>query len=154
MLIQVLLTIALLVVMGLVGLVATGGLPGANAEQNKMAGDAAAKIAPFAGIIGIVGLVLGLWGLISFLTAIGFWFSYPVNGILFIAGVAVLVGLGLIMAYPLISQALSGSAEGQKAAAQALETVKPFQRPLAMGAIGLGVLMLVRYILSLAGIYL
>lgn len=152
MLVTIILNIAFLLVIGLLGLMATGGLPGANAAQNAQANEAAAKIAPFAGIIGIVSLLWGIWGLIGVLGMLGVLFATPVWAIVWIVSVVVLIGLGLILAYPLLAQALAGSGGGKDALEKSLAAVKPYQRPLALAAVALAVLYLLLYILAKIGI--
>ncbi len=151
---NVILNIAFLLVIGLLGLVGTGGLPGGNKDANEAAEQVAAKIAPFAGIIGVVALVWGIWGLIGVLGALGVLFAAPVWAILAIVGVAVLIGLGLILAYPLLAQALSGSGSGKEALEKSLATVKPLQRPLSLAAVALAGLILLMFILRQVGIYI
>ena len=48
------LNLAFLLVLGLLGLMGTGGLPGGNKDANAAVENVAAKLAPFAGIIGVV----------------------------------------------------------------------------------------------------
>ncbi len=146
------LNLAFLLVIGLLGLMATGGLPGANKDQNAAAGEAAAKIAPFAGIIGIIALLWGVWGLIGFLMALGTWFSAPVWGLVGLVVIVVLIGLGLILAYPLLAQALAGSGGGKDALDRSLAAVKPYQRPLALAAVAVALLYLLLFILAQIGV--
>lgn len=151
--VMAILNIAFLLVIGLLGLMASGGLPGGNAQLRESAGRAAAQIAPFAGIIGIVSLAWGLWGLISFVSNMGLLFRFaPLAAIIGLITIIVLIGLGLILAYPLLAQALAGSGGGKDALDRSLASVKPFQRPLALAAIILAVVNLVLLILASANV--
>ncbi len=148
------LNLAFLLVLGLLGLMGTGGLPGGNKDANAAAENVAAKLAPFAGIIGVVALVWGIIALIDIVTSLGILLEFmPIYAIVGLVGVAVLIGLGLILAYPLIAKALGG-AGGQESLDKALAAVKPYQRPLSLAAIGLAVLYLLLYILARVGVVL
>jgi preprotein translocase subunit SecG len=146
------LNIAFLLVIGLLGLMGSGGLPGANKDANAAAENVAAKLAPFAGIIGVVSLVWGIWGLIGVFSLLDLIAYTPVWVIISIVAVVVLIGLGLILAYPLLAQALAGSGGGKDALEKSLAAVKPLQRPLSLAAVGLAVLYLLLYILARMGI--
>lgn len=150
---ELILSVALLLVMGLLGLMATGGLPGGSKQAQDAAAEAAAKIAPFAGIIGIVGLVIGVWAFINWITALGLFGYLPVTMIIATLAWVVLIGLGLILAYPLIAKAMAGSG-GQESLDKALAAVKPYQRPLSLAAVALAVLYLLIYILARVGVAL
>ena len=144
------LNIAFLLVIGLLGLMGSGGLPGANKDANAAAENVAAKLAPFAGIIGVVSLVWGIWGLIGVFSLLDLIAYTPVwvDIVQTVGG----FGLGLILAYPLLAQALAGSGGGKDALEKSLAAVKPLQRPLSLAAVGLAVLYLLLYILARMGI--
>ena len=148
------LNLIFLLAIGLLGLMSTGGLPGGNRDANAAAERAAAGLAPFAGILGIIALVWGVVGLLNFITSLGGWFSAPVWGLLGLAVIVILIGLGLILSYPLLAQALAGSGGGKDALDRSLAAVKPYQRPLSIGAVAVAVLYLVVFILARAGVYL
>lgn len=145
--IQLIFDVVLLAAMGLLGLTATGGLPGAPASAQAAAKDAAARLAPFAGIIGIVGLVIGLWALINWFSLISLAGYVPVFFVIFTICWIVLIGLGLILAYPLIAKQLAGGG-GQEALDRSLAAVKPYQRPLSFAAVALAVVLLVLAIIG------
>lgn len=149
------LNLAFLLVLGLLGLMGTGGLPGGNKDANQAAEQVAAKLAPFAGIIGVVSLVWGIFSLINLLSVLGPLLSFqPIWAIIWLVAVVVLIGLGLILSYPLLAKALAGAGGGQASLDKALATVKPYQRPLSLAAIGIAALYLLLYILAQVGVVL
>ncbi|MCC6920390.1 MAG: hypothetical protein IT548_14425 [Alphaproteobacteria bacterium] len=147
------LSVLLLLAMGILGLSATGGLPGASKGAQDATKDVAATLAPYAAIIGIAGLVVGILGFIDWLSIIGMVSYFPITFLIVTASVFVLIGLGLILAYPLIAKALAGSG-GQDALDRSLATVKPLQRPLSLAAIAIAILYLVLNVLGRAGVIL
>ena len=76
----------------------------------------------------------------------------PVFVILSLLAALVLIGLGLILAYPLLAQALAGSGGGKDALEKSLATVKPYQRPLSLAAVALAGLYVVSFVLGELGI--
>jgi hypothetical protein len=98
------------------------------------------SIAPYAGWIGLVAVLFGLWTVIDFL-AFHYWllrdfFVYWLTG--FLSGL-VLIGLGFLLSYPVLSQRLSRqSLEAAKRVDEVRAKVAPFQSLMAIAAIILG----------------
>jgi hypothetical protein len=98
------------------------------------------SIAPYAGWIGLVGVLFGLWIMIDFL-AFQYWllryvFVYWLTG--FLSGL-VLVGLGFLLSYPVLSQRLSRqSVEAAKRVDEVRAKIAPFQSLMAIASIILG----------------
>lgn len=151
MLLSFILSVLLLLAMGILGLSATGGLPGASKGAQDATKEVAATLAPYAAFIGMAGLIIGILAFVYWLQLLGAIGHVPVFFLLSTAAVVVLVGLGLILAYPLIAKVLGGSG-GQEALDRALAAVKPYQRPLSLAAIIVAVLYLAVYILGEIGV--
>jgi hypothetical protein len=98
------------------------------------------SITPYAGWIGLVAALFGLWMAIDFL-AFEHWllrnfFVYWLTG--FLSGL-VLVGLGFLLSYPVLSQRLTQqSAEAAKRVDEVRAKIAPFQSVMAIAAIILG----------------
>ena len=132
------LNLAFLLVLGLLGLMGTGGLPGGNKDANAAAENVAAKLAPFAGIIGVVALVWGIIALIDIVTSLGILLEFmPIYAIVGLVGVAVLIGLGLIGSS--LSHAIrrAGLADSIAGHAQSARTLKQLLHALFLGRIGI-----------------
>jgi hypothetical protein len=147
------LSVLLLLAMGILGLSATGGLPGASKGAQDATKDVAATLAPYSAIIGMVGLIVGVLAFFDWLRIIGLAGYIPVTFIVVTATVVVLIGLGLILAYPLIAKMLAGGG-GQEALDRSLAAVKPYQRPLSLAAVAIAILYLVLYVLGRSGVAL
>jgi hypothetical protein len=98
------------------------------------------KLTPFGGFIGIGLLVLGIWGLITFLPHVGTVMSAaPLTGIVALGAMVICVGLGFLLGFGLISQyVLSGSEEAKKKGEDLRAKLTTFQIPMGLASIVLG----------------
>jgi hypothetical protein len=111
------------------------------ASRNPDAQGVVDSIAPYAGWIGLVAVLFGLWLIIDFLAfeylLLRYYFVWWLTG--FLSGL-VLIGVGFLLSYPVLSQRLSSkSAEAAKRIDEVRLKVAPFQSLLAIAAIILGV---------------
>lgn len=98
------------------------------------------SIHSYAPWIGLFAVLLGLWVLIQMI-GFEYWllrFHFLVWLTGFLSGV-VLVGLGFLLGYPVVSQRLSQSAETAKRVEDVRAKVAPFQSLIAIVSIVLGV---------------
>ena len=109
------------------------------------------KVAPFLGWIGVVAILIGFWDLIFFIRNLGYLGTSTRNTVIIVFYLAIAVvqlALGFIMAYSLISKyLLSKNPEAQAKGEATLAKLMPFQGRLGIGAIALGILYLILYII-------
>lgn len=119
------------------GLIAASGFIVAKKPNAKELLD---KLAPFQGIIGVAMVAMGVWGLITVLTNISALTQVPVLMIQVLAMLAVMLAVGFLLAFALLSQWFLSKDETAKAKGEALRAkLVTFQVPLGFAAAGLGV---------------
>ena len=132
-----------IVLLVLVGLLAAAGM---IAAKKPDAGAAIGKLVPFQGIIGVIALAWGVWSLIDLLSSgigIGDMMAVvPIMTLLLLAGIALLIILGLLFGWSLIGKFAGGGA----GPAQKLAGI---QGPLGVLAIADAALVLVFYLFNI-----
>ena len=102
------------------------------------------KIAPYQGIIGIVGVLWGVWNIIGCIRFVSLLQLLPVLWILWLVAAVLMVGLGFILGYGLISKvALSKNEQAAASGAALLQKLMPLQGKMGLLAIIVGVALIV-----------
>ena len=126
-------------------MIAAGVLAAASliAAKKPNAKEAIDKLVPFQGIIGIISLLWGVWSLIGVIRIIDAFSVVPIRWLLALAAALVMIILGFVLGYALISKYTMKTPEAQaKGEAMRLKMVK-FQVPLGIASIALGLWVLI-----------
>ncbi len=107
-----------------------------------------AKIEPYQGWIGMIFCFWGIWGIISSILNIGWLTSHPIWWVTLLAGSIVEAVLGFMLGYGLINKyVLSKNEEAQAKGEELRAKLAPLQGKLGLIGIGVGIWMIVAYIL-------
>lgn len=130
-------------------LVLTGVLATASMIVAKRPDAATAlnKLLPFQGIIGILALIWGVWSLIEAITGgvLGFFSIIPVTIILTLAACVLMILLGFLFGWGLISK-FTGGGQGNAVAAK----LAGIQGPLGIATIIVAILLVILVVFGIA----
>jgi hypothetical protein len=100
------------------------------------------KIAPYQGWIGAVSCLWGVWGIISAILSLGWIAHIPIYWATYLADALLQFSLGLILGIGVLKTFIKAPA-AQAKMDQTLAKLSPKQGMLGVGAIGLGIWMII-----------
>lgn len=124
-------------------------IPSLILSKKPEAKDILAKVQPFQGWIGIIAGLLGTYGLLRALWHIQAIKYVPLYWFTWVASCVLLIILGFLLGYALIStHLLSKNEEATEKGQQVLAKITPYQEKLGLVAIALGLFMIVLDIIN------
>jgi hypothetical protein len=125
-------------------LVVLGALaaPSLVIARRPEAKDLIAKIAPYQGWIGAVSALGGAWGIIQSILNLGWLSHWPVWWATYAASEFLQFALGLLLGVNVLKSFIKNAQANEKMD-QTIAKLAPFQGRLGVGAIGLGIWMIV-----------